>query len=255
MDWLDLQRLLTSLIMPLPLGLGLAATGLVLLWRLRARGVGAGLIASGLGVIFLASLPLVGQWLMAGLEGPYPPHSAADCPRADAIVLLGGALRPLLHGDRRPRLHRGSDRVWEAARLYHAGCAPLVVVSAGGAVVPPFRGSETDGLAELLVDLGVPRGALMLEAESRSTAGNAAFSRALLGPLGVNRVLLVTSAWHLRRAKALFERAGFEVIPVGADYRSLPACRAGACAIPSVEALEATGLALKEHLGFWFQVR
>lgn len=254
MDWLDLQRLVTSLILPLPLGLCLSCLGLVLLWRLRSRWAGGWLIGCGVGVIGLAASPVVAERLMAGLESPYPPRVVAECPRADAIVVLGGALRPRLQDDLRPRLHRASDRIWEAARLYEAGCAPLVVVSAGGRVEPPFEGPEIDGIVDLLGDLGVPREALVLEAESRNTQGNAAFSRALLAPLGVDRVLLVTSAWHLRRAVALFEREGFEVIPVGADYRSLQTCRGLECLVPSVDALEASGLVLKERLGFLLQV-
>ena len=53
--------------------------------------------------------------------------------------------------------------------------------------------------------------------------------RALLGLTARWRVLLVTSAWNLRRAVALFEQAGFEVPPVAADDRSFPSCRALQC--------------------------
>jgi len=66
---------------------------------------------------------------------------------------------------------------------------------------------------------------------------------------------LVTSAWHLRRAVALFEQAGFDVVPVGADVRSISRCRGLNCWLPSADALEASGLALKEALGYWVQVR
>ncbi|WP_295588328.1 hypothetical protein [uncultured Lamprocystis sp.] len=58
----------------------------------------------------------------------------------------------------------------------------------------------------------------------------------------------------LRRAVALFTRAGFTVFPVGADYRSLDGCRRSECWLPKTEALEATALALKEFLGYWVQV-
>ena len=115
MDGLDLQRLLTSLIMPLPLGLGFAIIGLILLWR--ARRVGWLLIGSGVGVIALASSPLIAEALMASLEQAYPPQAAAQCRPADAIVLLGGAVQPWVEGDARPRLQRSSDRVWEASGL------------------------------------------------------------------------------------------------------------------------------------------
>ena len=156
--------------------------------------------------------------------------------------------------DERPRLHRGSDRVWEAARLWHAGCAPRVLVSAGGQVEPPVAATESQAIAALLTDLGVPATALVREADSRNTQGNAAFSRERLAPWGVKRILLVTSAWHLRRAVALFARAGFEVVPVGADYRAFGTCRGLDCWVPSAGALEMTGLAVKEWLGYWIQV-
>jgi uncharacterized SAM-binding protein YcdF (DUF218 family) len=254
MDLLDLQRLVTALIMSLPFGLGLAVAGLALLRGPMSRRLGVWLIGVGLMVVGLASLPPVAEALMRSLEHAYPPRGPEDCRPGDAIIVLGGAVQPLLAGDLRPRLHRGSDRVWEAARLYHAGCAPRVVVSAGGLIEAPVRASETDAIAGLLADLGVPRSALVVEATSRNTQGNAVFCRSVLGPLAMDRVLLVTSAWHLRRAVALFEDAGFEVTPVGADYRSIGSCRGIECWVPSVGALEATGLVVKEYLGYWVQV-
>jgi len=253
-DWLDLQRIVTALIMPLPLGVGLSLAGLVAIAMGGARRLGLLLAGGGLATLTFASLPWVAQGLMASLEGPYPPYPAAACSRADAILVLGGAMRPLVVGDVQPRLHPGSDRVWQAARLWHAGCAPQVVVSAGGLVEPPVAQPESQAIAALLTDLGVAPTALVLESESRNTQGNAASSQAVLAPLGVERVLLVTSAWHLRRAVALFERAGFEVIPAGADYRAIDACRGLDCWVPNAGALETSGLALKEYLGYWVQV-
>jgi len=253
-DWLDLQRFITLLIMPLPLGLGLAVSGLLLSRRARLRWLGGWLSGAGLTVIWLSSLSPVAEALLGGLEDAYPPRAVAECRPAGAIVVLGGAMQPWLVGDARARLQLASDRVWEAARLYHAGCAPLIVVSAGGLIEPPVGAVETEAIAGLLVDLGVPRSALLLEAESRNTQGNAAFSRALLAPQGIERVLLVTSAWHLRRAMALFEGQGFVVEPMGADYRSLRGCRGLECWVPNAGALEGSGLAVKEYLGFWMQL-
>ncbi len=162
LDGLDLQRLITALIMPLPFGLMLA----------------------GVGLVVLAALPGVAQALMAALERPYPPRPAAACLLADAIVVLGGAVQPLLVVDERPRLHRDSDRVWDAARPWHAGCAPRVLVSAGGKVEPPVAATESQTIAALLTNLKVPATALVLEADSRTTQGNTAFSRERLAPGG-----------------------------------------------------------------------
>ena len=63
-----------------------------------------------------------------------------------------------------------------------------------------------------------PPGALLLEEHSSNTAENASMTQALLQPRGVRRVLLVTSALHMARARAHFEAVGFEVIPAPTDH-------------------------------------
>ena len=65
---------------------------------------------------------------------------------------------------------------------------------------------------------------------------------------------IVVLGGAVRRAVALFARAGFEVVPVGADYRAFGACRGLDCWVPSAGALETTGLAIKEWLGYGIQV-
>ncbi len=121
MDWIELKRLVTTLILPLPFGLGLVFAGALLRWLIGLRRLGGLLAVAGILVVWVASLPLVAQDLMGRLEAPYPPMAAADCPAAGAIVVLGGAVKPTMDRDVSPRLHSGSDRVWVAARLYHAG--------------------------------------------------------------------------------------------------------------------------------------
>ena len=139
------------------------------------------------------------------------------------------------------------------ARLYHAGCAPQVVISAGGTVAWPVIGAEADAIRALLLDLRVPASAIISEAASRDTEQNAQYLATVL-PLAVApRILLVSSAWHLRRAVPLFERRGYKVLPVGADYRGFRRCRGHECWIPSAGALDTTGLVIKEYLGYWVE--
>lgn len=260
MDLIDLRRLLTQLAMPLPVGLGLTllAGGLALVVRSpRWRRALLALACSGLLLLWVAALPWTAHTLMHGLESAYPPRPAAACGGAtapvDAIVVLGGAVAPQLAGDARARLHRGSDRVREAALLFHAGCAPRLLASAGGGIHWPAIASEAEAMRALLLEFGVPEGALLVEDQSRTTFENARYSAELLGERP--RILLVSSAWHLRRAVPLFERAGFEVLPVGTDYRSLAGCSGWLCLLPGSGPLDTTGLAWKEYLGYWVQVR
>ncbi len=72
-----------------------------------------------------------------------------------------------------------------------------------------------------LLDLGVPASAMLLEDRRLTTGENARLTAALLRPQGVDTVILVTSALHMRRARAEFELAGLKVIPAPTDFESL----------------------------------
>ena len=78
-------------------------------------------------------------------------------------------------------------------------------------------GGCEDAAIPLLVDLGVPREAIWFSEDPRNTAEEAALIRSEIGGESP-RILLVTSAWHMSRAKMLFERAGFEVVPAPTDF-------------------------------------
>lgn len=125
--------------------------------------------------------------------------------RADAIVVLGN--RPPRGPDGRvaPETAR---RVRRGAELYARGLAPLLIVTGGRAT---GGGTEADVMAAYARELGVPAEAIRMERRSRDTAENARYAIALLCEGRANchpRVIVVSSAYHLRRARRLFECAG-----------------------------------------------
>lgn len=189
------------------------------------------------------SIPAIPNGMTRALEAPYPVVRVEDQPKADAIVVLGGAVgraeppaRPY------PSLHDAADRYWHAMRLFRAGRAPVIVVSAG-------RGEAPFGVV-FLRDLGVPETAILSEEESRTTAGNAFYTRRLLEGSGRRRILLCTSAQHMRRAVAAFEREGFEVIPAATDHQApLDGDPADWGWTPDAGALGAAGSLLREYAG------
>jgi cyclophilin family peptidyl-prolyl cis-trans isomerase len=123
----------------------------------------------------------------------------------DALVLLGC---PVAAGVMPPPARR---RVAHAAEAYARGLSPRVVVS-GGRV---WEGHvEADRLAEELVRKGVPREALLLERQSRRTRENAKYTAALLEPLGLRRIGLVSCDFHMARALWCFRRTGLEPEPL-----------------------------------------
>ena len=89
--------------------------------------------------------------------------------------------------------------MWHAAHLYHAGKAPLIIVSAGNVWGRARRQSEADATRMVLAAFGVPEAAVVSERSSRTTRGNAAYSAEIAAARGLETVLVVTSAWHLHR--------------------------------------------------------
>jgi uncharacterized SAM-binding protein YcdF (DUF218 family) len=246
----QLTKIATQLAYPLDLGLGLVAVGAVLLLARRVR-AGRTLVVAGFLLVYVFSVPLVGARLVNSLQLRVPPVRAEDAPRADAIVLLGGAVTPPAPPLEWMDLNGAVDRIFHAAHLYRAGKAPWIVVSGGGGPHPDAPQKPADVMADVLVELGVPRDALLLERQSRNTWENAVDSRQVLEAHGLRRVLLVTSAVHMPRALAIFRSLGVDAIPAPTDFSGGRPPSPGELMawLPSADSLRATSIALKEYLG------
>ncbi len=246
------SKIAGSLVLPLNLSILLGLVALVMARRRR------GLLASGfgllaLGILVTASLPVVGNALVSSLEREYPPADPAEAPTADAIVVLGGSLATGAPPRRGPELVDASDRILHAARLFRARKAPLVVPSGGRLPWSVVPRSEAAEMADLLVEWGVPREAILEEGKARTTSENAVETVKALRARGVRRVLLVTSSLHMRRALASFRAEGLDAIPSPCDARVLvPGARVAIDWVPAPEALEKTHAALWELLGLAF---
>lgn len=241
------DKIAIALISPLgsALVLGALAVSCALFGR---RKLATLLVVASLGWLWVCSLPVTSHALRAGLEAPYPLLPIDAVPAAQAIVVLGGSVRPAESATALPDLVAAADRVWHGARLYHAGKAPLVLLS-GGSDPTSSATSEAEAMATFLRDLGVPQRAMLLEADSRNTRQNASLSAELLRARGIDRVLLVTSALHMRRASALFRNQGLTVIEIACDHESRS--RFGWVDwLPDAAALDGSARALKEWVGY-----
>ena len=241
-----LSKLAIALISPLGASLfgGLLAFLLTLAGRRRlAFWFGA----AALLWLWFWSLPVASNWVRGYLEDQHPPMAVHEVPQAEAIVVLGGGVSPAGHGDLYPNLESGADRVWHAARLFHASKAPLVLLT-GGSDPSHSAASEAEAMGQFMRDLGVPGQAMVLENRSRNTTQNAEYSAEILAEQGISRILLVTSAYHMPRAKGLFEAQDLEVIPVATDHEVLsrPLWRN---LLPETSALDVSSRAIKEIVG------
>lgn len=242
-------KLVAALVLPLNLSILLGLVALVMARRGRARlAAASGLLA--LAILVTASLPVATNALVASLERDFPPADPAKAPTAGAIVVLGGTLAagiPPRHG---PELVDASDRILHAARLYRAGKAPLVIPSGGRLPWSAAARTEAAEMADLLVEWGVPRAAIVEEENARTTSENAIEMAKVLRSRGLRRFLLVTSSIHMRRALASFRAEGLEPIPSPCDALvATPGKKSVFAWVPSPGALEKTHLALRELLG------
>ncbi|WP_395686641.1 YdcF family protein [Caenimonas koreensis] len=249
---LDVLRALVWLASPLPLSLLLAAAAWLLRNRTPARA--RKLAVASFTVLWMGSMPLTADLLGAPLENYYAPVAVAAAPKADVIVVLGGALVGA-HPPQRPNLALGhsADRIWQAAALYRAGKAPWVVVAAGARDPDDDGQVEADAIVEMLLALGVPKERIRAESSSGTTRENASNTRALVAGLNARSVLLVSSAQHLPRAVKAFEwewrGTGVNVIAFAADVSADDENFTFSDLVPSEDALRHVTRTLKEYAG------
>lgn len=246
----ELTKLLSLLAYPLTQVFLLQLAALLALcsgWRRS----GVLLVAVSVGWLYLASTSWLGDWLMTDLEQPYPPVAVSALPEADVILLLGGGVHSRKSAAVLGNLNRWSDRLLFAAALYHASKAPVILISGGG---PEGESTEAAMTEEILRVMQVPASAMMLEQVSRNTHDNAVFSAPLLAERGWSRVLLVTSAFHMRRATALFAAQGVTVIPAPTDHHisNMLDERDWLDRVPSLSSLTVTHYAIHERVGYLF---
>ena len=199
--------------------------------------------------LFIFSTPMVSYQLRLHMESVFSPVPIADVPKSDAIVALGGGISPAQPHFPFINLTSAADRTYQAARLYKAGKAHLVVLSGGSD--PQVSEPEANAMATFIQDLGVPASALLLEGLSRTTRENAIFTAKHLKERGIDRIILVTSALHMQRAKRLFEEQGLMVFPDATDYEATTKPYGPLAYLPDTDALDGSSRAIKEWVGLW----
>jgi uncharacterized SAM-binding protein YcdF (DUF218 family) len=190
---------------------------------LRVRRARRVLFAAWL-ALWIASTPAVAAMLLWQME-PWPhdlaPDLAGAAPERTALVVLAGGMRGPPWLPRFERMNGGSlPRAIGAADVFaaHPGRFGLVIVSGKAPGTP----DTAQAMADALVIFGVPRERILLEPDSETTRANAQNTARLLRERGIDHTVLVTSALHMRRAAAEFERAGITVIQAPVDHAVRP---------------------------------
>ena len=204
-------------------------------------------------LLVLFSMPLVSNGLMRAVEGVSVRSPAGAARKADAIVVLSGMISQV-EGAPLGEWSEGADRFEGGIELFRAGKAPLLVFTRGQ--IPWEKESVPEGelLRERALLLGIPQKRILLTDKAGNTAEEATAVKHLLGGGAARkRILLVTSAYHLRRAVLLFERAGFEVEPFRVDIQTPQRNRMTVLdLLPNSEALMKSETAVREMIGYLY---
>jgi uncharacterized SAM-binding protein YcdF (DUF218 family) len=226
----------------------------ILFWK--RRWLGAMALAAMAGLLMLAGSTSLPKSLLGSLERPYARSSFGDVPVCDAVVALGGGQSFSPQDVFGFKLTDGGERIITALELMrqHKGRA---LVLGGGYF---WHAGKRVGLATLLRQWlkawelpGAPVYSLDTSATTQEEARNL---QKLAREQGWQRVILVTSAAHMRRAEAVFKNAGVSVIPVGCDFRAqgIQEPASGCPLIPRLDRFDDLGIFLHEQIG-WFVYR
>ena len=199
------------------------------------------------------SVGFVADLLWKLVELPWQRTNENDAPTADAIIVLSGGGRPQSPGKSKIYEWGDPDRYFAGISLFQKGKAPRLFFTGG--TTPYWKESKDEGTLykEHAISLGIPSNAISTTSKVFNTAQEAIAIRRKLNQISSSsEILLVTSAFHMKRAKKLFERQGFLVHPFPVDFKTSPQASRWQRPynwMPNAESLSRSSNALRELLG------
>lgn len=220
----------------------------VMYWRYRKTRYAKGLIWL-FALIYFLSIYAVSDKVIQPLEDWYAQPSVSELKDAQAIVVLaGGSYDGVPDFDETGQNNESSTvRLVAGLRLHRELHLPVVL---SGGRLSDDRATEASLEYRFLNACGVEEKYLIKEDRSRNTTENAKYTKEICEQKQYGKVTLVTSAFHMPRSVAFFNREGVAVIPYPTDYKTSRNLPLHAFSFtPSAEALYYTSLAMKEYLG------
>lgn len=221
-----------------------------LVFRKRALAV------AGLLILWLSSTSVVGDAVMRAAEGWQTRIPVASVPEARAIVVLAGLLRQTPGTAGVSEWPDEVDRVDAGVALLKAARAPVLIFTDGWLPWNSDARPVGHDVVERAVALGAPRDRILVTARVRNTADEAREVGKLLRSLkdahGRDTVILVTSAYHMRRSLLLFTRAGVSAVPFPVDFQTSTDATTMVDFLPSGGSIRCTETAMRELYGYLF---
>ena len=199
-------------------------------------------------LFYIVSTPIFSNLIMKQVEGEYEFGKFENQNKADAIVVLSGIMR-INEFENDYKIEWGdTDRFFKGIELYNFNKSNIIVFTGGKSPYNKTKKSEGDILKEYAIKFGVKEEDILITKEVLNTSDE---SYAVTDLIGNKRtIILITSAFHMSRAKSLFEKQGHIVIPYKVDFKTPPKLSWNFIDfIASSGGLRKTEIALREVLG------
>jgi uncharacterized SAM-binding protein YcdF (DUF218 family) len=211
---------------------------------------------TGLVVLILTSNPLISNQLLKYLEHGQLKKVPEIIDQADAIVVLSGMLTPIqtLNGI---NFEWGDpDRFFSGLELMKSRKAKYIIFTAGKLPWQQINQSEGDVLAKYATDWGIESKSILITSTVQNTEEEAIAVKNLLTENHGEKIILVTSAFHMPRAKIMFENQGIEVQPFPVDFKSEASDITIMDFLPSAYAMKNFEFAIRELIGrAYYQIK
>ena len=206
-------------------------------------------------LLYILSTPIISDAFFKLVESDQHRKYIVNIEQADAIVVLSGMISIHEIDGEEYIDWDDPDRFFGGVELMKAGKAPSLIFT--GARMPWGRSSRTEGavLTDYAIKYGIPSNQIFVSDLVTNTADEAAAVKKIA--LG-NKIILVTSAFHMPRARMLFEKEGLEVVPYPVDFKSLTANYVTFMDyLPNAGSLAKTELGMRELMGrlfYWIRL-
>ena len=248
-----LKKIIAPLFFPLSLCLEILLVGVLLLWFTRKQKAGKIIVSMGVVALIALSYGAASETLLRPLEYKYPPMTdVSSVLDIEWVVVLSGGSSSDAHLPITGQLsHASLVRLVEGIRIHRKLPESKLILSGGGAFNTV---AEAKTMADVAVILGVDSKGLILESESKDTKDQARLIHKIVRD---NRFVLVTSASHMPRSMALFEKRGMRPIPAPIGHRVKERQKiTPSMFFPSADKIEKMERAFYEYLGLvWARLR
>jgi len=215
-------------------------------WGVVFRSRISGILA--ISILILCSLPIFSNKLIIYLENEYILSDASSAKTADAIVVLSGMVRPINGKNGLSYEWReASDRIFAGIELVKKNKAPIMILT-GGKLPWSVGKPEGEYLRDIAIKYGIHNKNVFLTENVENTDQEARAVAKLLHKASP-KIILVTSAFHMPRAKKVFEAAGIKTEPFAVDFLSEVGNKKIMDFIPNAKAFSDTSLFVRELIG------